>query len=376
MISGEIVFPGASYLCMALEAICQVVSEHQSADTVHRFIIRDVVFSKPLVVPEAPGKVEIQLSLTPRHRRGNNDMRGWNKFWVSSQSSDGTLSEHCQGVIIAELASSVTEAQESYESVPASATETGIYQKTREQCSQMLDTDELYKRLEKNGNHYGPNFAILKEFRLSDQQAVAKLRVPDIATSMPSGFMQPHVIHPATLDALFQAAIPLYLRCRPFGAIMPASIKELVISPNIATKIESELLVATDIVLEGQRNATANAYAFQTSTPSKADPVISISQVEIYATGQSNQAVSDLSSGQDMTYQMEWGVDVNHLTTEPPKANVPVHLEQRCESLDRAAAFLSKCVSTVSTMTSAMFQIIIWSTYWRGCNDMQIRNLF
>ncbi|KAL8722724.1 MAG: hypothetical protein Q9225_000836 [Loekoesia sp. 1 TL-2023] len=61
VIDGLITFPGAAYLCMAVEALRQITSCNASPCNA-TYVLRDVVFIRALIVPQAPGKLEIQLS--------------------------------------------------------------------------------------------------------------------------------------------------------------------------------------------------------------------------------------------------------------------------------------------------------------------------
>lgn len=349
VVENDVIFPGAGYLCMAIEAIRQVVQERRTVDVIHQFTMRDVVFSKPLIIPESPGRVEVQLSITPRHEVSSN-VRGWNGFLVWSISCDGVWSEHCRGAIMVEFEPSVDEVQASREKGLATAAKKEIFHKMREQCTHKVEMKDVYTGLKSNGNGYGPNFAILEDFHTCDLQATAKVVIPHIAATMPSGFMQPHIIHPATLDALFQIALPLFLRHNSFGCVMPTMVKEIVLSANISNEVGKELLAGAEISPDGQRTATIDALAYQLDDHFEMMPVISVSQAELCATGESREATVDSQAGQDTIYQMEWGPDVDFLTTSISKNSGPMvpsekagmSLEQKSDNLNRAAAFYVK----------------------------------
>ena len=95
VVDNHVIFPGAGYRCMALETTYQVVRDRRTVDRVHRFTMQDVVFSKPLTIPDLPRRVEVQLTLVTRHALISN-LRGWNDVLVSSLSNDGVWSEHCR----------------------------------------------------------------------------------------------------------------------------------------------------------------------------------------------------------------------------------------------------------------------------------------
>ena len=95
----EIVFPGAGYIAMAIEAIFQVNQANvadQDSKSVDEFSyrLRDVVFSKALVLEEDGKGHTIMLTLTPRTRSKDS----WHEFRVSSLV-EGLWSEHCHGLV-------------------------------------------------------------------------------------------------------------------------------------------------------------------------------------------------------------------------------------------------------------------------------------
>ena len=106
VVDNSIIFPGSGYLCMAIEAIKQDLQDRQSVGgPIRQYIIRDIVFSKALLVPEPPGQIEIQLSLKALKIGNARDSSGWNDFRVFSLSQEGVWSENCRGSIMAEFSS-------------------------------------------------------------------------------------------------------------------------------------------------------------------------------------------------------------------------------------------------------------------------------
>src|SRR3954469_20361347 len=85
---------------MAIEAVRQVTGESQPSQKISNFILKHVTFSKALVIPESPGKVEMQLSL----RSLQEGEVHWQHFRVSALSQEGSWHEHCQGMVRAEIA--------------------------------------------------------------------------------------------------------------------------------------------------------------------------------------------------------------------------------------------------------------------------------
>ena len=344
------IFPGAGYLCMAIEGILQIVQDRKITGVVHEILIRDVVFSRALNLPASPGKTEIQLSLIPPHIEANRDSLGWEEFYISSRSQDGLWNEHCRGSIMVEFGSLVDMEQANYEESLDAANQRKRFWEMKEQCTQRLDTQVLYDELRSNGNAYGSNFANLEDIHIGFRQAVGSIIIPDITACMPSAFMQPHFIHPTTLDTVFQMAIPLFCYHSTLGSVMPVSIKKIAISASMNTQVGEKLMVGATLFPEGRRVATADILAFQSKSLSEISPVITISQVELCAIGKTSEDISDSSSGQNTTYQMEWGLDVDSLATNIStftrsgtlSEKQYISLEQKNNVLERATAFYIK----------------------------------
>lgn len=95
----EIVFPGAGYIAMAMEAIHQTshaIAMNQESKIMDKscYRLRDVVFPKALVLEEDGKEYKIMLTLTPRS--GIKD--SWYEFKVSSLT-EGVWSEHSRGLV-------------------------------------------------------------------------------------------------------------------------------------------------------------------------------------------------------------------------------------------------------------------------------------
>ena len=359
-------FPGAGYLCMAIEGALQSVQDRRTTGAVHEILIRDVVFSRALILPPSPAKTEIQLSLIPPRIEANKGSSGWEEFSVSSLSQDGAWNEHCRGFIMVEFGSPVDVEQANYEESLDATDQRQRFWDMEEQCTQRLDTQVLYDELRSNGNEYGSNFAILEDIHIGAQQAVGKVIIPDIAACMPSAFMQPHIIHPTTLDAVLQMAIPPFFHHSALGSVMPVSIKSIAISVSMNNQVGDNLLVGATLSPEGRRVAKADILAFQSKDVSEITPVITISQAELCAVGKTSEDDSDSPSSQNATYKMEWGLDVDFLETNISASTGPgtlseeerISRERKNDILEKATAlYIKTCLDHLSEEGSNVSEI-------------------
>ena len=151
---------------------------------------------------------------------------------------------------------------------------------------------------------------MVREFRIGICEATGIVQTPDIASIMPSHFLQPHIIHPTTLDSIFQLSLPLYLRHCARGSIMPVSIDEISISARLNSKAGTDLQVATNLTPLGPRSAAIETTAFQRNEASEVVPVISITRGELRGLGDAQMLKSRPPTERVVTYRMEWKPDI------------------------------------------------------------------
>ena len=95
----DIVYPAAAYLAMAVEAIHQSDQSLGSLDMEEKsekrcFMLRDIFFTKALVLQDAGVEHRIMLTLNPRPGA----KAVWHEFRISSQIDD-VWNEHCHGLV-------------------------------------------------------------------------------------------------------------------------------------------------------------------------------------------------------------------------------------------------------------------------------------
>lgn len=357
VVDNSVVFPGAGYLCMAIEGIRQISQDRRVSGTILNYVIRDVSFYKALVIPEAPGKVEMLLTLRPSTKNVSDRTSGlWESFRISSLSPDGTWSEHCDGTISVELAQTNYDEVEGHREGQFKANEHQEELKSvRNGTPKEVDTEAMYRELAKNGNNYGPSFAAVKELRLGDRMGLATIKVPEIPAFMPSGFFQPHIIHPTTLDALMQIGVPLFNQHCGTGAIMPVFTGEIAISANILSVPGTNLTVTTKVSPAGSNAMTFNSTAFQVEDGHHT-PVIRLSNGDVRRVGEaasaSNQPVNSRSN-----YTVEWNPDVNFITQETMlrAADNIESPELMLQKIDRASSlYINQCLQKIGDNLSTI----------------------
>ncbi|KAK1992892.1 beta-ketoacyl synthase domain-containing protein [Colletotrichum falcatum] len=212
-VSGDVLYPAAGMLVMAIEASRQVADKTRAP---RGFAFRDVSFKLALRVPDdddgdARG-VETHFYLS-RHRDSSVSAPStWKEFQLWSLQS-GEWREHCHGFVRTE-----------YEADGDPATPGHHHHQAGDVFGYAAEVpaDELYRSLSRSGLHFGPAFRTLSNVRLGrrlDMVATVDSPYEKIKRAMPRQYLQPHLVHPATLDAVVHAGlVPLASDARHSGS--------------------------------------------------------------------------------------------------------------------------------------------------------------
>ena len=343
-----VVFPGAGYVCMAMEAIRQIARGKQWSTTNLAFVAKNISFLKALVIPPMPHKVELQLSLSPVVNKRDKEHGLEYDFRVTALSQYQTWYEHCRGSIRVELVSQI---------------EQGCHE-ISEACESKWDrlrpmnAEQYYKDLEATGNTYGPLFAAVTKLSLDRSRAMAYVDIPDVASAMPSNFMQPHVIHPATLDALMHSSLALYRRQYGPGSIMPVFIREIAILSAVGRSPGTRLLASTAFAPNGPRSGKVDISVLNSSGGIEdplTEPVVRISGLELRGLGQMQGSVPTVADMRKISYQMIWNSDVDFLLpaflepSSPIIESSRISAEHKLQVLNHAASiYIHRCLESIN----------------------------
>ncbi|KAK2012538.1 beta-ketoacyl synthase domain-containing protein [Colletotrichum eremochloae] len=199
-VSGDVLYPAAGMLVMAIEATRQVADRTR---VLKGFRFRDVSFKLALRVPDDAEGVESQFYLRQYRESSVSAPSAWKEFQLWTLQS-GEWREHCHGFVQTEYEVDEDLALPSVQGHQIS----DIFGYTTE-----VSVDKLYRNLSHSGLHFGPTFQTLRNVRLGRHlNMVATVDSPGekIKTVMPHHYVQPHLVHPATLDAVVHAnLVPL-----------------------------------------------------------------------------------------------------------------------------------------------------------------------
>lgn len=301
MVGSNIIYPGSGYVAMAIEAARQKRALFDG--DFQGCTLREIGFSKALVIPDTTDGVEISLVLRPYRQSAVNVSGIWDEFSVFSHPSDRGAIEHCHGLIgthtdfttnASDLKKSIAEA-ESY-------------------CVMPLDLAKVWAQMSSIGLELGPSFSNIRSCRTGRDQALCNLDIADTAKMMPYQFEYPCVISPATLDSFFQcSAIASAQGVSDFSApIMPTHLKEIVISNATNNAAGQKFLAHADIKKLGPRTLEGNVRVTN-DPPGGFEPIVQIKGLKFSLLLRDDSIAKD-DADSKLCWNMLWKHDIDDLT--------------------------------------------------------------
>ncbi|KAI1176151.1 hypothetical protein F4777DRAFT_578200 [Nemania sp. FL0916] len=301
-IQSKMIYPGAGYICMAIEAARQLGEGVNKVISGYQF--RDIDIRQALVIPEGPNGIEVQISLRPVSGKAIG-LRGWKEFQISSVTLENAWIEHCSGFVQVVFQNTIEE-QNQLSTIPKPEP-LDILAKT-------LDPMDLFAALKSTGIGHGPIFQNIQSIQSNERQSQTTLAVADVASKMPSNHQSDHVLHPTTLDSIIvstYSALPEGVLSQE-SAKVPKAIKTLWVSQSINSnadhqfrahsairRMNSESFYSDIVVTDAVEGASASEH-----------PVLVLNGLHCHSLGaalprQHNNHKDDICS------VLRWGLDVN-----------------------------------------------------------------
>ena len=189
-----IVYPAAGMICMVLEGAKQLADEHMDLNA---YKITNMRIVKPMLIPDTEHGLEMALNiklnvetLTGSHLHGSHDFSIYSKQLNApwEKNATGHLEFHYDEEQVQDVPSELEAKREA----------------SKKKCITPVQPRQLYELLETVGMQYGLLFQNITELSKGGDSCVSTVRVPDTKSKMPANFEYPHLIHPATLDSMFQ----------------------------------------------------------------------------------------------------------------------------------------------------------------------------
>ncbi|KAK7756046.1 Type I Iterative PKS [Diatrype stigma] len=317
VVDGLIVFPGAGYLCMAMEAASQLASDRYPGRKIRRMRLQNVSFLKGLVIPEGRARVEVQLAFNPEGVENGSNMA--NSFSVTAFTGDENWNENCRGSVVVDFAS---ESQvHSFETSVTYGDMTS--QLAPSPARRIIQSGELYQELRRVGNAYGPTFSGIEELQMGDDVAVSTVAIPDVQSVMPANHIRPHIIHPSTFDILLHGSLPLVNQKLGAGSVMPVRIDNVAISLEVDSAPGTILSAITTLTSSRFRAAEADLVVFPGRGIPTTTPVVSVTGMELRSLASASLGAADIEDGRNICYEMKWVPDERFISAESLQPSDP-----------------------------------------------------
>lgn len=243
-IDGAVVFPGAGYIAMAIEAL-RLISD-PSEETIGGYRLRDIDIMNALIIPDSEMGIETQLSLRRCSDR-ELDSEGWYQFELCSLASGDTWIENCKGY------ASVRTEGETIVQAPSDVELQGE-ENFFSAGAETIDTESLFAGLRERGIYHGPIFQNLIDSRAAGDRAITNFAISNIACQE-----HEYALHPTTLDSIMQSSFSsLPDDAGQDSMVLPRSIRTLDLPKNFKRQGGETLRAFTRLVKADKRGYTSD----------------------------------------------------------------------------------------------------------------------
>ena len=202
-VQSSILYPAAGMIAAAIEAARQISDPDR---VVKEFQLREIYIDRAAVVPDDAFGLECVLQLRPHGLRSPVGSVNWHEFRISTCAEGEELQENCRGLLAITYRSTETSTLMQEEERLETESYVGRYGAFLGACDYVEDPVTFYDALLANGLNYGASFRNIARIRQGRDVSCCEIDVPDTQARMPEQHEFPHLVHPATLDAIFQTA--------------------------------------------------------------------------------------------------------------------------------------------------------------------------
>ncbi|KAE9567271.1 Highly reducing polyketide synthase alt5 [Colletotrichum fructicola] len=309
-VTGATLYPAAGMLVMAIEASVQLATPERK---IKGFRFKEVSLHMALRVPLNSDGVETHFHMRPYVDSTALAASNWSEFELRSYENDGWV-EHCRGLIQTEYEVPYTPVDNGLEDRLFAERCVETVRDAETSCTEEVQMKQLYEILQTVGFDFGPTFQNLSDVRIDAQRnSVATVTPPDIKSKMAYGHIQPHYIHPTTLDGVIQSVVvAMTMGGKEMGEVMiPTSFKKLWLSADGA-KLQSPHRVHAHAKFLGLRQAEATFTSIDAAT---GEPLVVAEGFVSTAIAQ-NSSNNGSDSGRHLCFNIDWKPDVSFVNQE------------------------------------------------------------
>ena len=292
---------------MAMEACKQLASEDRR---IAGHTIKDATFHNPLPIAPGPHGVEVQLCLRTEEDSFKKDsVMSDFRLYINN---DGRWDENCRGDIQLEYEVAENEVDAGKENEARLSRHRQIYERAATSCDRTVAIEQMYERLGDIGLGCGPAFQGIRQMFHNDTgEAIGKVRVFPWTVKDGKNHPQQHIIHPTTLDSLFQLMLVALSKGTEenMPTMMVTRISNLWISSaGMSYPDRSMVDVYAQAAFTGNRKGHGHMFALD---PTTGDLLLSIEKGEATTVANRDTSVNSQGAARGLCYSMDWKPDLN-----------------------------------------------------------------
>lgn len=319
MVSGALLYPAAGMLVMAIEGCRQLAERSNPEKSIKGFRFREVSFRAALVVPDDAMGVESHVYIRPvKQAAVETQASAWREFQVCTAQDNDEWQEHCRGQVLIEYDGPETAVDGGLEEKLLQTQSIKSIDEARKNCATKIAAEDIYDAWKSVGLVFGKLFQTVSEPFVDHQsgQAFAGIRstVPLLKALMPYEYVQPHLIHPTTLDATLQVCLSSIVsdpEQQVKNAVIPTFINELWVSG--AHHSDDGYLAASETKKHGRKEYRSDCTAIDANTK---QPMILLTG--LIATQLNSETESSNLEGdpKNRSWNIDWKPDTDLLSLE------------------------------------------------------------
>ncbi|KAI0173624.1 putative polyketide synthase [Hypoxylon sp. FL1284] len=300
-IAGEFLYPAGGMIAMAIEAAKELATPREAASS---YELRDVQFLNPFRTFHQDDPIETQFSLMPLAQNPR-----WSEFHLFVYDDRG-CTEICRGRIQTHYDQEDNGVSKHLQrwSVPAFLEGLGKNRQT-------FKSQALYERFVKvYGAQYGPTFQTLENVSISATgQVTAELNINKWTEAHGDGYVSPYVVHPCTMDGLFQSGFPMAEPNESKQSFVPTRIRRLWVNARALSSFPGNTVqVMTECSSRGYRGTDVLS---RVVSPNTNEPLIEMEHYETTMISSSSDSASEVDTPErNLCATVRWLPDIALLT--------------------------------------------------------------
>ncbi|RFN43250.1 putative polyketide synthase [Fusarium flagelliforme] len=287
-----IIYPAAGMVTMALQGASQLAKDTKN---LLGFEILNMRIEKAMIVPNTAHGLEMAMNFKRISTSGDQQQDTTFEFCIYSKQLDSAWEQNATGCI-------ETRYKRGHWQV-AFHQYRKKFESFKTTCKQSVVPRQLYELLDIVGMNYGPTFRNITHILQGNSSCVTKIRIPDTRSKMPAKFEYDHLIHPATLDSMFQT--PFAISNEP---MVPTFIKSIFVSADISRDLDKGFDGYSTATRIGLRDASTDIAMTQSCWD---QPSVVVSGLHFTGIANSAQAVGGfLPNNRNLCTQVSWIQDI------------------------------------------------------------------